>query len=224
MPSFVALADSPMLPPRFVPVSSLVVGDPELKQGDKLVRPGMFRRLEGAQKEAEAVAKLLGVRPLLGVDASQKAVLPAVLSSDLIYFPTHGVKNDQNPIDESYLLLSDGALTARKIAKLRMRQYPIVVMSACQTGLGKTSKSGVIGLAKAWKYAGATTVVMTIWEVYDTPTRELMVDFISHLKNGMPADFALRTAMRTLKDNSAYSHPLYWAGFMIYGSPRPGIQ
>lgn len=208
MPSFGTLVDSATSPPRFGPFHSLVVGDPELN-------------LPGAREEAEAVARALDTRPLLGAAASQKSILPAVLNSDLIYFATHGVANDRDPNDRSYLLLSDGRLTARTIAKLKLRQHPIVVMSACQTGLGKTFESGVIGLAKAWNYAGAASVIMTLWSVYDTPTRDLMVDFIHRLMNGQREDLALQAAMQKLKGNSIYSHPLYWAGFSIYGSPRP---
>jgi CHAT domain-containing protein len=146
-------------------------------------------------------------------------VLQNVGNGDLIYIAAHGSYDDQNPNDRSFLVLSDGAFTARTIAKLKLPRRPIVVMSACQTGLGKTFESGVIGLAKAWKYAGASTVVMTLWSVYDEPTRDLMVEFMTLLQSGQDADLALQTAMRSLKANKRYSHPVYWAGFMIYGAP-----
>jgi formylglycine-generating enzyme required for sulfatase activity/CHAT domain-containing protein len=198
---------------------SLVIGDPELGREDKLVRRGMFSPLPGARDEAQRVAEMLGTMPLIGAAASQKAVLRAIRQSDLIYFATHGVANDRDPNDRSYLLLSDGALTARKIAKLGLdRTGKIVVMSACQTGLGKTFESGVIGLAKAWHYAGVPTVVMTLWSVFDAPTRDLMVDFMKSLQEmGVPADIALRKAM--LKARERAPHPVFWSGFAVYGDP-----
>jgi hypothetical protein len=223
MPSFAPLNQSPALFAR-LPLSaslerSLVVGDPEVVQSDKLVRRGMFAPLPGARDEAQEIAHVLGVEPLLGSEASQKALLKRITESNLIYLATHGVANDADPNDRSYLVLSDGALTARKIAKLHLPRHPIVVMSACQTGLGKTFESGVIGLAKAWKYAGASTVVMSLWSVYDVPTRNLMVEFITQLKNRQPPDVALQSAMMKLKTQPQYAHPAYWAGFMIYGTP-----
>ena len=219
MPSFVALPDSTTVPHGAHIGRSLVVGDPELTKDDKLVRRGKFAALPGARDEAQRVAILLGVRPLLGTDASQSAVLQNVGNSDLIYIAAHGSYDDQNPNDRSFLVLSDGAFTARTIAKLKLPRRPIVVMSACQTGLGKTFESGVIGLAKAWKYAGASTVVMTLWSVYDEPTRDLMVEFMTLLQGGQDADLALRNAKRSVKAKARYSHPIYWAGFMIYGAP-----
>jgi len=223
MPTFLPSASYRTEPSATRSMVSLVVGDPQVVRGDKLVRRGPdngFVRLDGAREEAKRVAELFGVRPLLGVEATQSAVVSAAQNSDFIYFATHGVANDTDPNDRSYLLLSDGALTARKIAKLKLSRRPVVVMSACQTALGKTFESGVIGLAKAWKYAGASTVVMTTWNVYDTATRDLMIEFMTLLKNGMPVDIALQRAMQVTKGKSKYSHPIYWAGFLVYGSPN----
>jgi CHAT domain-containing protein len=95
----------------------------------------------------------------------------------------------------------------------------MVVMSACETGLGKAFQSGVIGLAKAWKYAGASPIVMTLWSVYDAPTRDLMVDFLFRVNSGNAPDQALRAAMLKTRTNPNTYHPVYWAGFAIYGGP-----
>jgi len=217
VPSFTSLSPLSMSGRPAGLENGLIVGDPELVHPDKLVRRGMFGPLPGARDEARQVAQVLGLKPLIGAAATKSAVLTGVGDSGLIYLATHGVANDTDPNDRSYLVLSDGALTARQIAKLRL-YHPIVVMSACQTGLGKTFESGVIGLAKAWKFAGASTVVMSLWSVYDDPTRNLMVEFITLLKGGEPPDLALRAAMRKLKENPNYAHPAYWAGFMIYGT------
>jgi len=222
MPTFLPSASYRTEPSATKSVVSLVVGDPEVVRGDKLVRRGPdngFVRLDGAREEAKRVAELFAVRPLLGAEATQSAVLSAARNSDFIYLATHGVANDRDPNDRSYLLLSDGALTARKIAKLKLSRRPVVVMSACETALGKTFEAGVIGLARAWKYAGASAVVMTTWNVYDTATRDLMIEFMTRLKDGMPVDVALQHAMQVTKGKSEYSHPIYWAGFLVYGSP-----
>jgi CHAT domain-containing protein len=88
---------------------------------------------------------MLGVSPLLGADATREAVTGGATRSQLIHLATHGVADDENPDVRSYLLVSDGALTARRIAKLNLRpdqlealrKRPIVVMSACDTALGE---------------------------------------------------------------------------------------
>jgi hypothetical protein len=219
MPSFGVLFDrAPNRGPR---TKSLVVGDPEIANEDKLVRRRNFGPLPGAREEAQSVANMLGVQPILGRAATKNSVLQGVVKSDLIYLAMHGSFSDEHPNDRSFLVLSDGALTARMIAKLRLRtddrRGPLVVMSACQTGLGKAFESGVIGLAKAWRYAGASAVVMTLWNVYDTETRDLMVDFIGQLRRGAPVDLALREAMLRTRANTKTAHPVYWAGFALYG-------
>jgi hypothetical protein len=216
MPTFAAPTAWPLRALREGAERSLVIGDPRLTQPDSIVKRGMFPPLPGARAEAMDVANALNVKPLLGADASQKTVLAQAPDSNLIYFATHGVADDENPNDRSYLVLSDGALTARKIARLGLRRAPIVVMSACQTGLGKAFASGVIGLAKAWKHAGASAVVMSLWSVYDEPTRDLMVEFTTRLRSGEAADVALQSAMR--REKAKYGHPVYWAGFTVYGN------
>ena len=75
----------------------------------------------------------------------------------------------------------------------------------------------MIGLAKAWEYAGASTVVVSLWSVYDEPTRELMVEFINYLIDGKEPDVAMQLAMQ--REKVKYGHPVYWAGFMVYGIP-----
>jgi CHAT domain-containing protein len=128
-------------------------------------------------------------------------------------------------------LVSYGALTARRIAKLilrpdqhhPLRKRPIVVMSACDTALGKSFESGVNGLAKAWKYAGARAVVMSLWKVLDKPTKDLMVEFMTGLvRRGNPPDLALRNAMLKMRDDPKWAHPIYWLGLPYMAAPTSG--
>jgi CHAT domain-containing protein len=82
----------------------------------------------------------------------------------------------------------------------------------------------VIGLAKAWKYAGACAVVMSLWKVLDKPTKDLMVEFMTGLvRRGNPPDLALRNAMLKMRDDPKWAHPIYWLG-AVYGGTYFGME
>ena len=160
----------------------LVVGDPDLSQDPAWI----FQPLPGAASEASAVAQLGQVSPLQRADATRANVLKALNERpSIIYFATHGITDPVNPMDGSFLALKDGHLFARDIKSLRPRFYqefvnPLVVMSACQTGLGKVFEGGVFGLARAWHYAGAWQIAMSLWNVDDEATAALMTRFMSY--------------------------------------------
>ena len=100
-----------------------------------------------------------------------------------------------------------------------MKGYPLVVLSACQTGLGKTFEVGTIGMDTAWYEAGASNVVMSLWRIEPQATKKLMVIFMENTKT-MPVDKALQKAMQTLKTQGRYNNPALWSGFSILGLPE----
>jgi len=112
--------------------------------------------------------------------------------------------------------MSDGRWPAVKIQNLPLKARPLVVLSACQTGLGKDFDVGTIGMARAWQRAGASNVVMSLWSVDDRATQQLMTQFIRLLPQ-WPVDEALRLAM--LQARAVNPHPAYWAGFSVFGAP-----
>jgi len=101
----------------------------------------------------------------------------------------------------------------------------LVTLSACQTGLGKLQKGeGMLSLAKGFSYAGAKSLVTTLWKINDQTTSELMQEFYKNLDDGMPKDKALREAkLAYLKtaDDDLLTHPYFWSGFMISGDVAP---
>jgi len=110
----------------------------------------------------------------------------------------------------------DGILTAREIAYLDFRNIDLVVLSACQTGLGEISGDGVFGLQRGFKKSGVHTIVMSLWSVDDEATRILMGDFYRNITMGCEPQIALFNAQRYLRSNySCYSAPYYWAAFII---------
>ena len=105
-----------------------------------------------------------------------------------------------------------------------MGSNPLVVMSACQSGLGKVFGGGVFGLARAWHSAGAPQVVMSLWNVDDLATKLLMQDFVARVTEGAPAEFALQEAMKATRSRlpatpAQMPDPALWAGFALFGLP-----
>ncbi len=111
----------------------------------------------------------------------------------------------------------DGILTAKEISNLDLFGVDIVVLSACQTGLGDISGEGVYGLQRGFKKAGVNTILMSIDKVDDEATRILMVEFYKNLMNGKTKHQSLRDAQKYLRsvDNGKYDDPKYWASFIM---------
>lgn len=198
--------------------SPLIVGNPYLTPSTGWVVPP----LSGAEKEALAVAKQLNTTPLIGKEASKKQIVSRMPSSSLIYFATHGIANNDNPLIGSFLMLSSetfeqGWLTAEEVKSFNLRGTKIAILSACQTGLGKIHKAGIIGLARGFQKAGVPRVVMSLWSVDDAATNKLMQVFVKHLKDNIPAE-ALRKAMIETKEQG-YT-PSQWGAFTLFGTPR----
>jgi CHAT domain-containing protein/Tfp pilus assembly protein PilF len=120
---------------------------------------------------------------------------------------------------------SDGLLTAEKVLGLRLQNTDLVVLSACETGVGEVkSGEGVYGLRRAFIQAGAKGLVMSLWPIPDQETKELMVAFYNYLSKGkMNRAKALRQAildqMRVTKKRYGISHPLFWGAFIYLGEP-----
>jgi len=198
-------------------LSRLIVADPD-SSGDEL----KWAQLPGAREEAKSVALLLEKMPgdtLIGSDATPYAVEQALRTRSLgfIYFATHGIADPLDPLIQSYLLLSGGRLHVNEIAKQRHERAPLVVMSACQSGLGKTFEGGTFGLARGWIASGASQVVTSLWDIGDETTKELMTDFVARMvKENLRPEVALRSAMLAARDQRNVSTAA-WAGFALLG-------
>jgi len=199
--------------------SPLIVGNPDLPTSTEWIVPTLL----GAEKEALAISETMNATPLIGKQATKEAILSKVGDSSLLYFATHGVASNSNPLSGGFLMLSaetlqQGWWTAKEVQETHLSMAQIAVLSACQTGLGKVHDAGVIGLARAFQIAGVPRVVMSLWSVDDAATSELMQAFVKHIKNGdIPAE-ALRKAM--LEVRKQRPAPSQWASFVLFGTPR----
>ncbi|MEE3447688.1 MAG: CHAT domain-containing protein [Bacteroidales bacterium] len=107
----------------------------------------------------------------------------------------------------------DGILTAKEISRLDFQGLDLVVLSACQTGLGEVTGEGVFGLQRGFKKAGAQTIIMSLWEVDDYATRLLMTEFFKGLTAGKTKREAFLSAQKFVKAKN--SDPKYWAAFVM---------
>jgi len=116
---------------------------------------------------------------------------------------------------------ADGIVTAREIAGFDWWGTQLVVLSACETGIGAVAGDGVYDMRRALALAGAESQVVSLWNVNDASTRELMRDYYGELSRGSGRADALRRAKLHLLHQPRYAHPYYWAAFIPAGDWRP---
>ena len=109
----------------------------------------------------------------------------------------------------------DGVLTANEISGLDLSNTQLVVMSACESGLGDISDDGVIGLQSGFKNAGVQSLIMTLWKVDDKATEILMTSFYSLISKGLSINEAFSQSRDRMKTSKKYNNPYYWAGFIL---------
>jgi len=182
--------------------------------------------LPGASREAAQVAQLYRKPQLLtGAEASRDRVLELLPKYGVFHFAGHAVANGDQP-ELSYLALGsqrpeeEGTVHAGEIAKLRLSNLQIVVLSACSTLNPRRSRMGAIaGLAYSFLRAGAPATVSTLWDVDDDVTTELLVSFHKSFSRGMPAAEALRLAQQEALRSSRpeLRSPKAWGAFVYTG-------
>ena len=192
---------------------ALVVGNPDL--GAELALPWAEReaRMVG-QREREATV-------LVRADATEMQAKKLLESAGLIHLATHGALSESDPLSSAVLLVpgggEDGRLEVREVFGLDLHAR-LVVLSACETGLGKLSSGDeLVGLQRAFLYAGTPAVVTTLWKVDDRATYELVRAFYQRLDSAGPVE-ALRQAQ--LETQRTFPHPFSWAAFGLTGVPR----
>jgi CHAT domain-containing protein/tetratricopeptide (TPR) repeat protein len=209
---------------------TLIVGNPTMpKVSLEAGAPAeQLSPLPGAEQEAREIAALLKTQPLIGDQATKPAVVRQMPGQRVVHLATHGMLDDFKGlgVPGAIALAPDpsvpgeagnGLLTADEILDMKLNTK-LVVLSACDTGRGKITGDGVIGLSRSLILAGTQNVVVSLWAVPDAATARLMTEFYQALLTNPDQSSALRQAMlTTLKQ---YPDPKDWAAFVIIGSDR----
>lgn len=191
-------------------------------------------RLIGTRTEADQISKFVKTTGgqadvWLDLSASEESIETRdVKKYRVIHIATHGLLNADRPQFTGVVLSlignksADGFLRTDEVFNLRLGS-PLVMLSACETGLGKEKRGeGVLGLTRAFLYAGAPTVGVSLWSVADASTAELMTEFYKRLlaADGVSAPGAMRDAQVAMITGKKYSAPFYWAPFVLVGDWR----
>jgi CHAT domain-containing protein len=204
--------------------------------GDTSILASTFKYVDDMRKDLKPLpysgeevyraAKIMGGQVVVGAEATEAAFVERAGQARVLHLATHGQANDRLG-DYCFLVFGGGdkaakqqpLLYARDIYNLQLNA-DLVTLSACETGIGELKGGeGIISLARAFAYAGAKSIVTSLWSVSDAKTKDLMLDFYKNIHKKAPKDEALRQAkLEFLKRNKGLAaHPFYWAGFVGIG-------
>jgi len=193
-----------------------------------------FVPLGGTEEEARSIQTIFPDAKVLSENQATEAALKQIVAPRILHIATHGffLQNSEalsdNPLVRSGLALSnanlrasgtdDGILTALEASGLNLWGTKLVVLSACDTGVGEVRDGeGVYGLRRAFVLAGAESLVMSLWQVSDYTTRQLMIGYYRNLKQGLGRGEALRQIQLDILKKNPKLHPFYWANFIQAG-------
>ena len=191
---------------------SLFVGDPEVQLAG-------LSRLPWAAEEVGYLASLLNSKPLLGAMATKKKILGLMPEASIIHVAAHGDEETghiflapeaSNATTHQTLLTQSDILKCKLIARL-------VVLSCCDTGKGQVSSEGVLGIARSFLGAGASSVLVTLWKINDKFTKKFMTAFYEKILEGKSTCLALKETMNEFQRSGEYKSFIFWAAFEIMG-------
>ncbi|HAZ48286.1 MAG TPA: Fis family transcriptional regulator [Cyanobacteria bacterium UBA11369] len=202
-------------------IDAIVVGNPTMPIDIDSQPPKQLKPLLGAEEEAKEIASLLNTEAIFGDKATKVDIVQQMPKARLIHLATHGLLNDihKSGIPGAIALApsdnDNGYLTSSEILDLDLNAE-LVVLSACETGKGNITGDGVIGLSRCLFLAGVPSVIVSLWEVQDRSTKELMTNFYQNLQKGMNKAQALREAILTAMETYR-NCPNFWAAFTLIG-------
>ncbi|MBN2431111.1 MAG: CHAT domain-containing protein [Acidobacteria bacterium] len=193
--------------------------------------------LPATRREVEAICRLFpgAARPYLGSDAREEAVRQIPPATSIVHFACHGFFDEFRPLESGLVFTlpspaeaeaENGILQAWEILDHLRLDTDLVTLSACETGLGEErGGEGLVGLARAFHFAGARSVLSSLWKVADESTALLMTSFYGYLQQGKTRSEALCLAQRELLAGTAGPaadavHPFHWAGLVLTGEYR----
>lgn len=206
---------------------------PDDAQVRSVLRGGFrFDPLPATRQEVEQIVRLYAPKAIayLGEDATEEKAKAIGKDVPLVHFACHAVLNERFPLDSALVFTipehpkdgqDNGLLQAWEIFEKVRIDADLVTLSACESGLGKEmGGEGLVGLTRAFQYAGARSVLASLWRVEDKVTGELMKRFYTNLRAGKSKDEALRLAQLDLVHSAEFAQPASWAAFQLNGDRR----
>jgi CHAT domain-containing protein/Tfp pilus assembly protein PilF len=182
--------------------------------------------LPGAEKEAHRIAQFFKVSTVhtrtQATESRLKTGYGALGQPDVVHLASHGIFNEAIP-QFSYLALTpdqknDGRLEMHEVFGLDWQGISLVSLSACSSGKGKLGGGqDLVGLVRGFMFAGAPSVLASLWDVDDEATQALMMSFYKNYVDGMTTPQALRKAQMAMMDSGKWSHPYFWSAFVLFG-------
>ena len=188
--------------------------------------------LPHTREEVQAIGQLFGDAASIkvGEQATKAAIREESGEADILHFACHGFLDAKMPLSSGLILSQpealgkkatdgdNGLLQAWEIFESVKLKADLVVLSCCQSGLGQELKGeGLIGLTRAFTYAGAKSLLVSLWEIHDQSTAAFMQHFYTALRVGQSKDRALQTAIKQMSRHPRWRHPFYWAPFLLHG-------
>jgi len=186
-------------------------------------------QLPGAKEEVMALSNHYKCKAYIGSQATEEAFKKEAGNYGILHLAMHTMMNDSIPMYSKLIFTSstdsinDGFLNTQEIYNMKLNAK-IAVLSACNTGSGKMQTGeGVMSMARAFLYAGCPSILMTLWEVEDKSSAQLVLDFYRNLFKGYSKPEALRLSKLNYLRNAdpLKSHPYFWMGYIIVGDPTP---
>ncbi len=195
-----------------------------LEKGSKRSsRSNIFDPLKYNQTEVKDIKEIMDGDVLLGTSATEEAFKDIASLYQILHLATHGESNIVQG-NYSFLAFANPKDTTKGqvlyVKDLQNINLPteLVVLSACETGVGELQKGeGVVSVGKGFSYAGARSVLTTLWKINDNTAAKLMPLFFENIKAGQAKDIALTNAKNTFIKTERHIHPYYWSGYLIYG-------
>jgi CHAT domain-containing protein/tetratricopeptide (TPR) repeat protein len=205
---------------------------PTAAAGGGTRRGGSLAPLPFSRTEAERIARPFGERAHVyaGVDATEARARTEASGARYVHFAVHGLVDDEFPLNSALALTSastegedrdNGLLQAWEIYERVRWKADLIVLSACESGLGRELASeGLVGLTQAIHFAGARSVLASMWSVDDRRTAQFMERFYAHLRGGASKDRALRATQLEFLRSDTNRQPFHWAAFVLTGDWR----
>ena len=194
--------------------------------------PGTDERLAlpGSEREAEQISNLFaGSRVFVKAAATRQQFRASVASAGILHVAAHAEVDLVDPLQSRILLApegtDDGFMHARDIYGMDMGNVALITLSACESGLGRVARGDeILGFTRSFLSAGASSLLVSLWQVEDESTALLMTTMYGGLAQGQPAAAAMQRAQLQVMQNPAFREPYFWAAFDLVGDWRMRLR